>query len=131
MVEILKIIEATGAKVGTNILIEGEPYTVKKTDTSKTGKHGHAKCRIEAVHIFTGNKKVFVSPGHDKFEVPVLNKNKGQVLSVAGDHASVMDLDSFETLDLDIPEELAGQLAENDNIEYWVVGKSKMIKRKV
>jgi len=131
MVEVLKIIEATGAKVGTTIMIEGEPYTVRKTDTSKTGKHGHAKCRIEAVHVFNGNKKVFVSPGHDKFEVPVLNKRKGQVLSIAEDKASLMDLESFETIEIAIPDELKGQLEENSNVEYWQIGEQMMIKRKV
>ena len=49
---VLKIINATEARVGTNILIEGEPYTIKKIDISKTGKHGHAKARIEDLTIF-------------------------------------------------------------------------------
>ena len=61
MVEVLKIIDATQAKLGTNIMIDGEPYTVKKMDMSKTGKHGHTKCRIEAVGVFKDNKKVFVA----------------------------------------------------------------------
>ncbi len=131
MVDVLKIIEATQAKPGTNIMIEGEPYTVRKMDVSKTGKHGHAKCRIEAVGVFRDNKKVFVVPGHEKFDVPVLSKNKGQVLSIAEDKASVMDLESFETIEMDIPEELKGQLEENGNVEYWVIGEQMMIKRKL
>jgi len=40
---VLKIINATEARVGTSILLEGEPYTIKKMDISKTGKHGHSK----------------------------------------------------------------------------------------
>lgn len=131
MVEILKFIEATQAKVGTNILIEGEPYTVRKVDISKTGKHGHAKCRIEADAVFKDNRKVFVVPGHEKFEVPVLNKNKAQVLSVSGNKASVMDMESFETFEIDVPAELDGQLEENGNVEYWQVGEQKVIKRKL
>ena len=50
---VLKIIDATEAKVGTNIIVDGMPCTVKSIDISKTGKHGHAKCRIEAVGIIT------------------------------------------------------------------------------
>ena len=73
---VLKIIEATQAKVGTNIMVDDMPCVVKKIDISKTGKHGHAKCRIEAVGILTGNKKVFVVPGHDRFEVPLVEKKK-------------------------------------------------------
>ena len=58
---VLKIINATEARTGTNILIEGEPYTVKKIDISKTGKHGHAKARIEATGIINQQKKESIS----------------------------------------------------------------------
>jgi translation elongation factor P/translation initiation factor 5A len=38
-------------------MIENAAYTVKKIDISKTGKHGHAKARIEAVGIISEQKK--------------------------------------------------------------------------
>jgi translation initiation factor 5A len=127
---ILKIINATEARVGTNILLEKEPYTVKKIDISKTGKHGHAKARIEAVGIMTNQKKVFVTPGHDRFEVPVVDKRKGQVLSI-GDKVSVMDLENFETLQIACPEDVKKELEENCNVEYWDVAEQKIIRRKL
>ncbi|MBI2045377.1 translation initiation factor IF-5A [Candidatus Pacearchaeota archaeon] len=127
---VLKIIDATEVKVGTNISLEGEVYTVKKMDISKTGKHGHAKVRIEANNIITENKKVFVVPGHERFDVPMINKNKAQVLSVGNDKVSVMDLENFETLELDCPEDIKSQLNENDNVEYWDIEGRKIIKRK-
>ncbi len=126
----LKIINATDAKPGTNILIEGETYTVKKMDVSKTGKHGAHKCRIEAVGMLNNNKKVFVVPGHERFEVPMVNKRKGQVLSIAN-KTSVMDLENFETLEIVCPEEIKNQIAENDNVEYWEINGQMIIKRKV
>ena len=128
---VLKIIDAVEARAGANILLEGQPYTVKKMDVSKTGKHGHAKCRIEAAHMLTGNKKVFVVPGHDRFEVPMVNKNKAQVLSVNGDRASLMDLESFETIEMDISEEAKPDVVEGCNVEYWDIEGIKIIKRKV
>ena len=127
---VLKIINATEARVGTNILIEGEPHTIKKIDISKTGKHGHAKARIEAVGITSGQKKVFVIPGHDKLEVPLINKKKAQVLSVA-DKVSVMDLETFETIEIDCPEEIKSQLEANNNVEYWDIEGKKVIRRKL
>ncbi len=128
---VLKIIDATEARVGTNLTLEGEFYTIKKMDISKTGKHGHAKCRIEAENMVTGSKKVFVVPGHERFEVPLVNKNKGQVLSLSGDHASIMDLESFETIEVSVPEELKGQIQANDNVEYWNVEGTLILKRKM
>ncbi len=127
---VLKIINATEAKVGTNIIVDGMPCTIKKIDISKTGKHGHAKCRIECSGIITDAKKVFVIPGHDRLEIPLVEKRKGQVLSV-GEKVSLMDLENFETIEVECPEEIKAELAENDNVEYWDVEGEKIIKRKV
>lgn len=129
---VLKIINATEAKVGTNILINGLPFVIKKIDISKTGKHGHSKCRIEANGIIADQKKVFVVPGHDKLEIPLVEKRKAQVLSKTSDRVSVMDLDSFETIEIACPnKELLEQLEENGNCEYWDVEGEKIIKRKL
>ncbi len=110
---VLKIISATEAKPGTNIILDGEPYTVRSVDVSKTGKHGAHKCRFEAIGMLVDKKKVFVMPGTDRLEVPLVEKKKGQVLSISGDSVSIMDLESFETLDLKCPEELKSELEVN------------------
>ncbi len=129
---VLKIISATEAKPGANIIIDGDAYTVKKIDTSKTGKHGASKCRIEAVGIANGQKKIIAVPGHERFEVPMIDKRKGQVLSMgAGNKVSIMDLESFETLEIDCDEEVRNELQENSNVEYWDVEGQKIIKRKL
>ena len=127
---VLKIINATEARVGTNILIDGRAFTIKKIDISKTGKHGHAKCRIEADSIIGTQRKVFVVPGHDRLEIPAVDKKKAQVLSVAGNTVSVMDVETFETLDIECEdEELKGKLKENSNVEYWDVEGDKILRR--
>lgn len=129
---VLKIINATEAKVGTNIIVDGMPCVVKSIDISKTGKHGHAKCRIEAVGIITGNKKVFVVPGHDRLEVPMVEKRKGQILSKADGNVNLMDLESFETIDVPCPDaEIFESLEVDGNCEYWDVEGEKLVKRKL
>lgn len=128
---VLKVISGTDARVGTNILIEDEPYVVRKMDISKTGKHGHSKARIEAVGIINpGKKKVFVIPGHDKLEVPTVDKRKGQVISIVEKMVSVMDLENFETIEIEcLDEEVFPTIKENLNVEYWDVMGNKIIKR--
>ena len=127
---VLKIINATEVKVGINILVDGMPCVVKSIDISKTGKHGHAKCRIEAVGIITGQKKVFVVPGHDRLEVPGVDKRKAQILSKADGKVSLMDLESFETIEIPCPDkEVFEQLEENGNCEYWDIDGEKIVKR--
>jgi translation initiation factor 5A len=127
---VLKIINATEAKSGTNIILDGEPYTVKKIDVSKAGKHGAAKCRIEALGIISDQKKIIAVPGHERFSVPLVDKRKGQVLSI-GEKVSIMDLENFETLEVFCPEETTAELQENSNVEYWDVEGIKIIKRKI
>lgn len=127
---VLKIINATEARPGTNILLEGEPYTIKKIDISKTGKHGHAKARIEAIGIISQQKKILVVPGHERIEVPMVDKRKAQVLSIT-DKVSVMDLQNFETMELDCPEEIKSELKENSNVEYVDVEGKKIIRKEI
>jgi len=129
---VLKIINATEAKKGTNIIVDGIPCMVKNIDVSKTGKHGHSKCKIEAVGIINSQKKVFVVPGHEKLQVPNVEKRKAQVLSKGDKKANIMDLESFETLEVQCPDdEVFGQLEEKGNCEYWDIEGEKIIKRKL
>ncbi|MCK5449938.1 translation initiation factor IF-5A [Candidatus Pacearchaeota archaeon] len=124
-----KVIDSTEMRVGTYLIIDGGVYQVKKMDVSKTGKHGHAKVRFEAVSILTGKKKVMVVPGHDRFEVPMINKRQAQVLSVSENSASIMDSESFENYDLVIPEDLKGSINSGDVVEYWEVEGDKLIRK--
>jgi len=127
-----KLINANEAKPGTTILIDGQACSVKSLDVSKTGKHGHAKCRIEAIGVIDGKKKVITCPGHERVEVPMIEKRKAQVLSVHESNANVMDLESFETFDVPIAEELEGQIEVENQVEYWIIDESaKIIKRKL
>ena len=64
--------------------------------------------------------------------MPNINKNKAQVLNlVEDDKASIMDLESFETIEVPMMGDLKGQLAGEDQVEYWDIEGIKIIKRKL
>ena len=127
-----KLITAHECHAGTTILIDGMAYVVRGNDISKTGKHGSSKCRIEAIGVVDDKKKIVAVPGADRFEVPMIEKKKAQVLSSTGEMANVMDLENFETLDIPVVEELRGQLNPEDQVEYMIIDeKQKIIKRKL
>jgi translation initiation factor 5A len=126
---VLKIINATEARPGTIILVDNEPYSVKSNDISKTGKHGHAKCRMEAINVFDGRKKVITVPGHDRFDVPNVEKRRAQLLSVSDNRASVMDLETYETIDVPYLAELKDDLIADKQVEVWDIEGKKMIMR--
>ena len=113
---------------GSYVVIEGVACKVSGTQTSRPGKHGHAKVRLEAVGLIDGKKRIIVAPGHDNIDVPIIEKKTAQVLSVSGDMANVMDNTTYETFDLDIPEELKGKVVEGINVLYWQILEDKVMK---
>ena len=124
---VFKLIDAAEARSGAIISVDGVACTVKSNDISKTGKHGHAKCRIEAISVIDGKKKVFVAGGHERLEVPMITKHRAQVLSSLGERANVMDLESFETIDLQFSENLREEIKEEKQVEYWDVEGQKAL----
>lgn len=110
-------------------MVDGQACTVRSNDISKTGKHGASKCRIEAIEIFSGKKKIVAVPGDTRFDVPMIEKRKAQVLSVSDTTVSVMDLESYETLDVPFSEEIKEQLAPEKQVEYWDIEGRKAVMR--
>ncbi|CAN1313884.1 Eukaryotic translation initiation factor 5A-4 [Linum perenne] len=51
------------------IVIKGRPCKVVEVSTSKTGKHGHAKCHFVAIDIFNGKKLEDIVPSSHNFTV--------------------------------------------------------------
>lgn len=112
-----KLINAHDVKEGTSIIVDGSPCTARGNDISKTGKHGASKCRIECIGVIDGKKRIVAVPGHERFEVPLIEKKKAQILSVSGEKASVMDSESFETFEIPISEEVREDVAEGKSAE--------------
>ena len=114
---------------GSYIIMGGAACRVTDIQISRPGKHGHAKARITAVGILDDKKRVEVMPGHDNVDVPIIGKKTAQVLSISGNHANVMDSETFETFDMEIPEELEGQVVEGCNVLYWQILDQKVMKQ--
>ena len=104
-------------KVGRYIIIDGIPCKVVSIDVSSPGKHGSAKMRVTAIGIFDGQKKTLLKPSDGEAEVPVITKKKAQIVSIEGNNAQVMDLETYEVDTLPIPEELQGKLKAGEEVE--------------
>lgn len=124
-----KQVPAGEIQKGSYIIMSGAACKVVGIQVSKPGKHGHAKIRIEAVGLIDDKKREEVMPGHDSVEVPIIEKKSAQVLSITGNVANVMDATSFETFDLEIPEELKGSVVEGGNILYWQILDKRVMKQ--
>ena len=105
-------------KEGRYIVIEDEPCKVVGIATSKPGKHGAAKARIDAVGIFDGVKRSIVQPVSAKTYVPVVERKSGQVLSIAGTTAQLMDMKDFTNFEIPIPEDKQGTIEVGKEYMY-------------
>ncbi|MEK6837120.1 MAG: translation initiation factor IF-5A [Nanoarchaeota archaeon] len=124
-----KTVGGNELKVGSYIIIEGAACKIVNIDISRPGKHGHAKMRIEGIGIIDNRRRVIVMPAHDNIEVPIIEKKTAQVLSVHGTTATVMDAETYETFDLEIPEELRQSCVAGVYVLYWQVLENKIMKQ--
>ncbi len=124
-----KLVSVGSLQKGSYVIIDGAGCKVSDIQVSRPGKHGHAKVRLVAVGLIDGKKREIVRPGHDNIEVPILEKRNAQVLSVQGDKANVMDTESYETFNLDVPEELKAEVAEGSTVLYWKILDERVMKQ--
>ena len=124
-----KLVSVGSLKKGDTIIIDGAACKITDTTTSRPGKHGHAKINMMAVGLLDGKKRNLIMPGHDKVEAPIIEKKNAQVLSISENIANVMDTESYETFDLEIPEEFKGQVTEGKEVLYWVLMGTKVLKQ--
>jgi translation initiation factor 5A len=120
-------------KVGSYVVIDGEPCRVVEITKAKTGKHGSAKANVVAIGLFTGQKRTLMAPVDQQVEVPIIEKHVGQILADKGDSITVMDLETYETFDMERPNEpeIADKIRPGAEIEYWsVMGRRKIVRVK-
>lgn len=112
-------------KEGKYVIIDDHPCKIIKLQTSKPGKHGSAKYRISAVSVFDGSKHNLMGPSSSKVEIPLLDKRSAQVLRVDGKDIQVMDMETFETFNI---ENVAGiKTEEGEKITYWDILGRKLL----
>lgn len=123
-----ELAEVRTLRVNRYMIIDGEPCKIMSISTSKPGKHGEAKARIEAIGVFDGQKRSVVHPVKHKVHVPIIDKRSAQVLSIMGRNiVQLMDLETYETFEMPIPDEFKNSLSPGQEILYLqALGKKKI-----
>jgi translation initiation factor 5A len=102
---------------GRYVMIDDVPSEITSYSTAKPGKHGSAKASIDAKGVFDAKKRSLSQPVDAKVWVPIIERKQGQIVSVSGpDEAQVMDLETYQTITMSVPEE--ENLEADDEIEY-------------
>lgn len=128
-----KPLDLGALRVGSYIIIDGEPCRIMNYTKSKPGKHGSAKARIVAIGVFDGAKRTIVKPVSAQVDVPLIEKKTGQVIALLPSAVQLMDLETYAITEAPLPEEeeLKSKLASGVEVEYWqILGRTKIIRTK-
>ncbi len=116
-------------KKGSFVLIDDVPCKVDNISVSKSGKHGAAKARVDAIGLFDNRRRSLVRPADASIDVPIISRKTGQVLALMGEKVQIMDTVDFSTFDLEVPEELKGKLTSGQEITYFEVAGVKTLRQ--
>jgi len=128
-----KPVDVGSLKEGKYVIIDGEPCRIVSYAKSKPGKHGSAKARVVAIGIFDGVKRTFVKPVDAQVEVPIIDKRDGQVVAVLPNSVQIMDMETYEVFESQLPEEeeIKSRLQPGVEVEYWrILGRAKIMRIK-
>ena len=120
-----KQVEVRDLDEGSYVMVDDTACKIDGYSTAKPGKHGSAKARIEARGVFDGKRPNLSQPVDAKIRVPIINRKQGQVVSVNGDEAQVMDLETYDTFTLALPDDVS--LSPDDEIEYLEMEQQRKI----
>uniref|UniRef100_A0A5B6ZHU9 Eukaryotic translation initiation factor 5A n=1 Tax=Davidia involucrata TaxID=16924 RepID=A0A5B6ZHU9_DAVIN len=80
------------------IVTKGRACKVVEVSTSKTGKHGHAKCHFVGIDIFNGKKLEDIVPSSHNCDVPHVNRTDYQLIDISEDgfvsHPSLYNIEN-------------------------------------
>ncbi|WP_290816885.1 translation initiation factor IF-5A [Halovivax sp.] len=108
--------EVRDLQEGGYVMIDEAACKINAYSTAKPGKHGSAKARIEARGVFDDKKRSLSQPVDAKIRVPIIERKQGQVVSTDGDDMQVMDLETYETFTMRIPDDV--DASPEDEIEF-------------
>ena len=110
------------------VIIDGAVCRVERVQVSTSGKHGHAKVRLDGIGLFDNTRRSIIAPSHENVEVPIVEKKRGQVISITGNKAQIMDLNDYSVFELEIPEERKENVKQGEEIYYFEVCDIKTLK---
>merc|ERR1711908_265976 len=100
------MVEAGQIRKGGYIMVKGKACKVKDVSVSKTGKHGHAKCKFAASDIFTGATCEELCPSTHSIDVPVVTKSDWQIQGLQDEtYVLLMNDDGDMREDLQTPDQ--------------------------
>eukprot|EP01060_Flectonema_neradi_P019328 TRINITY_DN263_c0_g2_i1.p1 TRINITY_DN263_c0_g2~~TRINITY_DN263_c0_g2_i1.p1 ORF type:complete len:161 (+),score=41.35 TRINITY_DN263_c0_g2_i1:56-538(+) len=96
-------IQCGSLRKGMHCIIDGHPVKILSIDTSKNGKHGHAKAHITGEDIFTGKKVEECCPTSHNVEAPVVSRQDYILIDIEDEYLTLQEMDGEIREDLTLP----------------------------
>merc|ERR1712139_362297 len=109
-------VEAGSIRKGGYLMVKGKACKVRDVSTSKTGKHGHAKCKFSAVDIFSGATCEELCPASHNIDQPFVKKVDYTVMGMAEGFPQLMEDDGTMREDLPLPNAQEWTATDDDNV---------------
>ena len=86
------------------MVMKDRPAKCSAVSTSKTGKHGHAKCNFTAIDLFNGKKYEDIIPSTHNAHIPVVKRGEYTLVDISDEgFLSLMSEDGTCRDDIKLP----------------------------
>ena len=103
---------------GNYFIYNNEPVRVIRREVIVVGTHSHSKLKFYIQGLREKGERTVTFQHSDRVEKVDIMKKQGQIISKTENKVQVMDAVSYETLDANLPSELAGEINEGDNVTF-------------
>ena len=109
---------ASELEKGNHFIYNGEPVKVIRREVVAVGTHSHTKLKFFIQGLREKGERSVTFQHSDRIEKIDITQKQGQIISKSGNKVQVMDAVTYETLDAEIPAELAGEINEGDDVTF-------------
>ena len=103
---------------GNYFIYNNEPVRVLRKEVIVVGTHSHSKLKFYIQGLREKGERSITFQHSDRVEKIEIMRKQGQIISKSGNKVQLMDAVSYETLDSNLPQELADDVNEGDNVTF-------------
>ncbi len=103
---------------GNYFIHNGEPVRVIRKEVVSVGTHSHTKLKFYIQGLREKGERTVILQHSDRVDKMDIMRKQGQIISKSSSKVQIMDSISYETLDSNLPSELADDINEGDYVTF-------------
>ena len=103
---------------GNYFIYSGEPVRVVRKEVVSVGTHSHTKLKFYVQGLREKGERTVILQHSDRVDKMDIMRKQGQIISKSIGKVQIMDSTSYETLDSNLPQELADEINEGDYVTF-------------